>query len=251
MFVWRKQSLKIVYVAAIATTIVLLLGIFMVAPVFFREPNGQTNVQVFLSFDAVDKEQVSVWCSELATALKEENVKATVFFSGKVAESNPDILGYFEDGIDIGSQTYNYVDLSTVSDFSVQLEEVKAGKEAVDETGNLYSRVFRAPYGGTDENIYYILSQSDIIADFSYTQQYNLYQNGQFLKYDAVAYEGSLDAVELISENPSASNVYILTFDSSCLVEQIREVISALKETGVEFVNASDLAGVDLTGRGE
>ena len=251
MFVWRKDSLKLVYVAAIATTIVLLLGVFMVVPVFFRQPSEQSKVQVLLSFDATDKEQLSLWCSELASMLKEENVRAVVFFSGKVAENNPALLSYFEEGIDIGSQTYNYVDLSTVSDFSVQLEEVRTGKEAVDEAGNIYSRVFRAPYGGTDENIYYILSQSDIIADFSYTQQYNLYQNGQFIKYNAVAYEGSLDAAKRISENQSASNVYILTFDSSSSVQQIREVVSSLKETKVEFVNASDLAGTDLTGRGE
>ena len=247
----EDHFLKITYVAAIATTIVLLLGLFMIVPVFFREPPKQDNVKVFLSFDARSSEQLSVWCSELASVLEAENVRATVFFSGKVAESNPALLGYFGDGVDIGSQTYSYVDLSTVSDFSVQLEEVRTGKEAVDEAGNIYSRVFRAPYGGTDENIYYILSQSDIIADFSYTQQYNLYQNGQFIKYNAVAYEGSLDAAKRISENQSASNVYILTFDSSSSVQQIREVVSALKETKVEFVNASDLAGTDLTGRGE
>ena len=244
-------SLKLIYVATIATTIVLFLGLFMIVPVFFREPQEQTNVQVFLSFDAVDNGHLSVWCSELASALNEENVRATVFFSGKGAESNPDLLGYFRNGIDIGSQTYSYVDLSTVSDFSVQLEEVKSGKEAVDAAGNLYSRVFKAPYGGTDENIYYILSQSNITADFSYTQQYNIYENGQFLKYDATAYEGSLDAVNLISDNQSASGVYILTFDSSSSVQQILDVISALKEAEVDFVNASDLAGMDLTGRGK
>jgi peptidoglycan/xylan/chitin deacetylase (PgdA/CDA1 family) len=223
----------------------------MIVPVFFREPQEQGNIRIFLSFDAADNEQLAAWCSELASVLSEEDVRATVFFSGKVAENNPSLLGYFGDGIDIGSQTYSYVDLSTISDFEVQLDEVKSGKEAVDDAGNLYSRVFRAPYGGTDENIYYILSQSDIIADFSYTQQYNLYQDGQFLRYNAIAYEGSLDAVKLITDNPSASNVYILTFDSSCSVQQIRDVLSALKEVDVVFVNASDLAEVDLTGRGE
>ena len=247
----EDHFLKITYVAAIATTIVLLLGLFMIVPVFFRHPPTQDNVKVFLSFDARSSEQLSVWCSELASLLEDENVRATVFFSGKVAESNPALLGYFGDGVDIGSQTYSYVDLSTVSDFSVQLEEVKSGKEAVDAAGDLYSRVFKAPYGGTDENIYYLLSQSDIIADFSYTQQYNLYQNGQFLKYNSVAYEGTLDAVNTISEEASTSNVYVLTFDSSFSVQQVRDVISALKDAAVDFVNASDLAGIDVTGRGE
>ena len=203
-----------------------------------------------LSFDVNNNENHSLWCSELASVLNEENVKATIFFSGKIAEKNPELLAYFGDGIDIGSQTYNYVDLTSVSDFSVQLQEVQKGKQAVDLAGNLFSRVFRAPYGATDENIYYLLSQSDIIADFSYSQQYNLFQNGQFLKYDAINYNGSLDSVELISNNPKPSPLYIITFDSSYSIQQILAVISGLKEAEVQFVNASDVTGVDLTGRG-
>jgi len=245
------NSLKIIYVATISTTIVLLLGVFIVAPVFFREQNGQDNLRVMLSFDVHhNANNISLWCNELASVLKEENVKATVFFSGKIAEENPEILAYFGDGIDIGSQTYNYVNLTSISDFSVQLEEVQKGKQAVDDAGNLSSRVFSAPYGATDENIYYLLSQSDIIADFSYSQQYNLFQNGQFIKYDAIRYEGSLESVELISNDSNKSIPYIIAFDSSCSIQQILDVISGLKEAEVQFVNASDLAGLDLTRMG-
>lgn len=221
----------------------------MVAPVFFRDQKSQGTIQVMLSFDAYYNDRLPLWCSELASVLEEENVRATVFFSGYVAQKKPELLDNFGNGIDIGSQTYSYVDLTSISDYSVQLEEVKKGKQAVDNSGNLFSRVFKAPYGATDENIYSILTKSEILADFSYSQQYNLFQDGQFLKYDAITYDGSLSSVELISNNPAPSMLYILTFDSYCSVQQISDVISGLKEAGVVFVNASDVAGVDLTGR--
>ncbi len=203
-----------------------------------------------LSFNISDTEDLSTWCSELAAVLEERNIKATIFFPGKIAEENPECLTYFGEGIDIGSQTYNYVDLTSISDFSVQLEEVRNGKEAVDNAGNLYSRVFRAPYGATDENIYYLLSQCGIIADFSYEQQYNLFQNGQFIKYNAITYEGSIDSVESILNNTRSSDLTIITFDNSRSISQIFDVISRLKNGEVQFVSASDLAETDLTGRG-
>ncbi|UCC58539.1 MAG: polysaccharide deacetylase family protein [Candidatus Bathyarchaeum sp.] len=203
-----------------------------------------------LSFDIRDTEDLVTWCSELASFLEEQNVKAAIFFPGKIAEENPECLAYFGEGIDIGSQTYNYVDLTSVSDFTVQLEEVRKGKEAVDNAGNLFSRVFRAPYGATDENIYYLLSQCGVIADFSYEQQYNLFQNGQFIKYNAITYEGSIDSVELILNKTRSTDLKIITFDSSRSVSQIVDVISRLKNGEVKFVSASDVAEVDLTGRG-
>ena len=203
-----------------------------------------------LSFDISDTEDLETWCSELASFLEEQNVKATIFFPGKVAEENSDCLAYFGEGIDIGSQTYSYVDLTSISDFTVQLEEVRNGKEAVDNAGNLFSRVFRAPYGATDENIYYLLNQCGIIADFSYEQQYNIFQNGQFIKYNAITHEGSIDSVESILNNTRSSDLNIITFDNSRSISQIVDVISRLKNDEVQFVSASDLAEADLTGRG-
>ena len=99
-------------------------------------------------------------------------------------EQNPTILTIFEKGIDIGSQTYNYVNISSL-DFTTQLNEIKKGKQIIDQKGNLNSQIFKAPYGETDENIYYLLTQNNITADFSYQTQFNLYENGQFIKYEA------------------------------------------------------------------
>jgi peptidoglycan/xylan/chitin deacetylase (PgdA/CDA1 family) len=244
------RFLKIFHIATIATTLVIVVGLALVVPAFFRGPKPQENIQVLLTFDILDTDNLVEWCSNLGSVLEQQNVKATIFFPGKIAEENPEIFSYFGEGIDIGSQTYNYIDLTSISDFSVQLEEVRRGKEAVDAAGNLHSQVFRAPYGTTDQNIYYLLSQSEIRADFSYDYQYNLYENGQFIKYDAVKYEGSIESTQLII-NKAESGTIIINFDSSSPISQIANVISLLKNSDIQFVNASDLAEVDLTGRGE
>jgi peptidoglycan/xylan/chitin deacetylase (PgdA/CDA1 family) len=177
---------------------VILVGLTLVVPAFFRGKSPQEEPQVMLSFNIQETANLVEWCSHLASILKQQNVKATIFFPGKIAEENPEILSYFGKGIDVGSQTYSYKDLTSITDFSAQLEEVKKGKEAVDAAGNLDSRVFRAPYGAIDQNIYYLLSQSEIKADFSYYKQYNLYEDGQFIKYNAITYEGSIESAETI-----------------------------------------------------
>ena len=65
-----------------------------------------------------------------------------VFFVGKVAEQNPEAVTCFGNRVDIGSQTYDYVNLTTINDYSLKLQEVEQGKFAVDTAGHLNSSVF-------------------------------------------------------------------------------------------------------------
>jgi peptidoglycan/xylan/chitin deacetylase (PgdA/CDA1 family) len=202
-----------------------------------------------LCFSINHQENLTEWCNQLASFLEEQKINATVFFSGKIIEKKPYLISYFGKQVDIGSQTYSYVNLTSITDFTTQLKEVQKGKQAVDTAGQLNSRLFKAPHGSTDENIYYILTQSNIIADFSYSSQYNLYENGQFMKYPAIEYIGSFETGELIKNN-SKTSLQIVTFDNSRPISTILKIISELKNaTDVDFVNASGVAGVDLTGR--
>jgi peptidoglycan/xylan/chitin deacetylase (PgdA/CDA1 family) len=227
---------------------VFLIGIGIVVPVFFTQPQTEPIQfsKVMLCFSVHEQENVNSWCINLEKVLHEQNVPASVFFSGKIAEKNPKVLAHFGSSVDIGSQTYSYVDLTSL-DFEQQIQEVAKGKQKVDRAGQINSRLFKAPYGATDENIYYLLSQSKIVADFSYDIQYNLYENGLFIKYDAIAYDGEVSNFALI--DVPITTLHIIEFDSSDTILQILDTILALKEFDVTFVNASDVAGTDLTGR--
>ena len=179
------------YAGAIATGIVVVLGIAIISPVYYQKrPISQPIVM--LSFSIIGDSNVPKWCNDLSSILEKHNLRAAVFITGKVAERNPACISSFSSNdIDIGSQTYNYVNLTSITDYSAALEEVRSGKEVLDKTGNLNSRLFKAPYGSTDQNIYSFLTRSGIVADFSYAQHYNKYENGKFIKYDLVTYDGT------------------------------------------------------------
>jgi hypothetical protein len=245
-----------VHAGTIVTGIVILIGIAIVSPVYFQKrPISQSTI--LLSFSIINDNSIPKWCNDLSSMLGKYQLKAVVFITGSVAERNPACVSSFSSkDIDIGSQTYNYVNLTSISDYSAALEEVRSGKEVLDKTANLDSRLFKAPYGSTDQNIYSFLTRSGIVADFSYAQHYNKYENGKFIKYDLVAYEGAIYSSDQINNIIPSNNIPVLiNFDNSTPIDQIDSFLSKLKSIGngnsIYFVNASELTGINLTQRKE
>lgn len=249
--------MKLAHLGAISTGIVVVIGIVLIVPAFLRNGTGtDQGVIILLSFDIQgndDAEAVSSWCRDLASVLEKHRIKAAVFVSGEIAETKPECVTSFSSDVDIGSQTYSYVNLTAI-DYTDALEEVRAGKNAVDEAGEINSRLFKAPFGSTDENIYSLLKRSMILADFSYSSQYNKSENDLFIKYNLTSFSGNNDGQEqffaLISSSSPVTTPIAVNFDSSMQVEQIDEFISKLESVHnhrILFVNASDLTGLDLT----
>lgn len=241
--------MKLVHAAAISTTVVVVLGALMIAPAFLPASKPKNQLEVMLAFSILDVGNVPKWCGDLASFLKANGIEATVFFTGRVAEQNPEYVAEMPAGTDIGSQTYSYTNLTSISDYDLQLEEVARGKEAVDNAGNLYSRVFQAPYGSTDDNIYSLLSRSDIVADFSYDGHYNVFYNGQFIRFNSTTYNGSQYSASFFLSLPKTGGPTVITFDNTAALSQVKELVLKLKTGEVRFVNASGLTGVELTQR--
>ena len=239
--------MKIVYVGSIVTGIVIILGIAIILPEFIRPDATQP---ILLSFSITNEQNLPGWCHELSQVLTKYNVKAAVFITGKIAERHPDCVTAFPKYIDIGSQGYDYVSLPSISDYKTQLAEVQSGKAAVDKAGNLDSKLFRAPFGATDLNIYSLLSSSNILADFSYNEQYNKYYDGKFLKFDLVSYNGTKYYSSFFRNIPHDEPV-LVSFDNSDKVNKIGEFISEFKSKSYHFVSATDLTSLDLTVHGE
>jgi hypothetical protein len=144
----------------------------------------------------------------------------------------------------IGSQTYSYTNLSSIDDYSIQLEEIQKGKQLVDIAGNLSSKLFRVPIGYTDDNIYSLLSRSDIIADFSYKTYYNKYHMGQFLLFNITYIDGLKISPRSLKNLEKTS---IIFFNNSTPVKIIRKTLSHLTSSNTSLINASDLTGLQLT----
>jgi len=107
--------MKIVQMGAIITGIVITLGVLLVVPEFLRPSPTQP---ILLSFSVTNEQNLPNWCHDLSNVLSKYDVKAAVFVIGKVAERHPDCVNGYPSGVDIGSESYDYVSLPSISDYS-------------------------------------------------------------------------------------------------------------------------------------
>lgn len=242
--------MKLVAAAAVSTTLVVVLGFIMVFPIFFGPAQVETKQRIMLSFSVSESNDVVNWCKNLSSILDKYDLSAAVFIVGKVAEQNPECVRCFSDKVDVGSQTYSNSNLTSIPDYAVQLEEVRKGKLAVETAGNLISKVFMAPNKATDQNIYSLLSQNGILADFSYDGQYNVYSNTQFIKFDASVFDGASCSADFLLERDVTSKLIILHFDSGYPTKLIEDFITALLTGQFDLVSASEVTELELTVRG-
>ena len=241
--------MNIKHVAMIATATVIVAGFAMISPLFIKAHEEPPRQTVMLCFSITEPDGVMNWSEQLANLLFDHGIGGSVFIVGKVAEDYPDAVWYFGDEVDVGSQTYNNVNLTGITDYLDKLEEVKQGKMAVDDTGALDSGIFRAPFGATDQDIYSLLTRSGIVADFSYENYYNVFCNGQFVKNDAITYTARDISPSTLTTIAYSAKPVILFFDNTRPVSEIAPFISALEGANAKFVNASELTGLKLTTR--
>ncbi|HVX03384.1 MAG TPA: polysaccharide deacetylase family protein [Nitrososphaera sp.] len=244
--------MKLAHLGVVVTTAIIAIGaILAIGPAYVHTLERDKPPPVMLSFSVVDGQNVPQWCSDLSSILAKHNVKATVFVTGKVAEESPSCVRALAtySGIDIGSQTYSYVALPSVGDYTKALDEVKRGKMAVDAAGNIDSRIFKAPYGATDQNIFSLLSSSGITADFSYPSQYNKFEGGQFVKYELVSCGGCGESPDRVRQLMDMHSPVMISIDNKAPMSEIENLVVALKNSNMNLVNASDLTGLDLTVR--
>lgn len=238
--------MKLVHVSGIATGVVLVLGVLMILPPFVS--SNETPSKIFLLSFSLNDNVSPEWCENLSSVINKHNVKAVVYLAGKTAEKVPACVTTFSENVDIGSQTYSFTSLDSINDYSQQLQEVKEGKNSIDRIGNLDSKLFKAPKGSTDENIYSILKRSGILADFSYDSQYNKYYQDQFIKFDLQTFDGTEKTIQFLNDKEFSSPV-VIRFDNDTPIEEIDKIISELQSHQTLFTNPSEVTGLDLTVR--
>jgi len=243
--------LKLMHLGALTTSIVVVMGIALVIPAYTQR---HVPTRMILSFTIIDSQNVPEWCQEVSNILHRHNMKAIVFATGAIANEYPECIRDFSHygTIDLGSQTLNYVNLTSISDYTVALDEIQKGKQAIDVAGNVDSKLFRAPYGSTDDDIYSLLHRSDISADFSYWDHYNKYENNQFVRYELKRIEHPKFSPEILDGIANSDKTVLLNFNNTILADEIEDFISSLKSSisnrnDIQIVNASDLLQLDLT----
>jgi len=244
--------LRLKHAAALATAVIIVIGFVMISPIFFYGQNqADARQKVMLCFSVMEPNGSAEWCRSLSLILNKYDLAATVFIAGKVAEQYPQTVTCFNERIDIGSQTFSGVNLTSILDYSLRLQEIQKGKSAVENAGHICSKVFRAPYGDTDEDIYSLLYRSNITADFSYENQYNVYHIDKFIKIESQTYESTYYSPEFFNSLSEEAVPIIITFEETCSTSSIDYFLSTLEKTKFDFVNASELTGYELTIRQE
>jgi hypothetical protein len=236
--------------ATIATVLIVALGLIIISPLFIQPAAPETKQKVMLCFDIAEGNNLPEWTSNLASILNEKSLPATVFVLGKIAQENPQTVLAFNSKVDVGCKTYDNVNISTVEDYSLRLLQVKEGKTAVDSAGNLKTAAFRGNVGINDQDIFSLLSRNDVFADFSFSDHYNVYENNQFVRYNAQVFEANRYSADYFLSRTKTSEPVIIIFDSNTSIQSIDAFLLKLQTGDFQFVNASELTGLSLTVRG-
>ena len=91
--------------------------------------------------------------SRLLDGLGEYNAKVTFFVLGSRVENNKEVLKKaYEEGNQIGSHTYNHLNLFLLNDEEI-LSEVNATNSVVEEVIGVRPNLLRPPYGNINDHI--------------------------------------------------------------------------------------------------
>ena len=103
--------------------------------------------------------------SRLLDGLGEYNAKVTFFVLGSRVENNKEVLRRaYEEGNQIGSHTYNHLNLFLLNDEEI-LSEVNATNSVVEEEIGVRTNLLRPPYGNTNSEIKALSSLSTVLWD--------------------------------------------------------------------------------------
>ena len=91
--------------------------------------------------------------SRLLDGIKEYNAKVTFFVLGSRVNSHQEVLKRaYEEGNQIGSHTYNHLNLLLLSDSKI-IEEISKTDEAIKNIIGTSPELLRPPYGNVNDNI--------------------------------------------------------------------------------------------------
>ena len=221
-----------------------------------EKPTEDNTKILLLIFNIKNSTNLPEWCENLSPVIGEYGLRGSIFITGQVAERYPtcvDIFSFNDRDTDIGSQTYHYVNLTSIRNHTGQINEIINGKKAIDRIGRLSSALFKAPYGPINDDIYPLLISSGIVADFSNNHTYSKYNEGKFHGNDIITYNGSsYSSRKIFLDSLSSKNFtspIIVEFDNSIPIDEINRFLTKLtsEHKDIQFVSPSELTQMDLT----
>jgi len=217
--------------------------------------NNNTKKLLFI-FDINNNINLPRWCNDISSLINNYELKGAVFITGKIAKENPECVTNFSfnnSDTDIGSQTYDYVNLASIQNSTEKLNEIFNAKWSIDNIGRLSSALFKAPYGSVSNDINSLLIKSGIIADFSKNHTYSKFEDGEFQENDIILYNGSNISSNIqFVKSLSLTNLtmpIMIEFNNSFPIDEIDKLLTKITSDydNIQFVNPSEITGKDLT----
>jgi Polysaccharide deacetylase len=261
--------------AAIILGIIIVIVLALIMSSYYRsyyeqlqqQLEGQTRAEqgkptkdntkiLLLIFNIKNNTNLPEWCENLSSIIGKYDLRGSIFITGQVAERYPmcvDVFSFNNRNTDIGSQTYHYVNLTSMRNHTEQINEIINGKKTIDNIGRLSSALFKAPYEPINDDIYPLLIASGIVADFSYNHTYSKYKEGEFHGNDLMTYNGSsYSSRKIFVDSLSSKNLtspIIIEFDNSVPIGEINRFLTKLttEHKDIQFVSPSELTQMDLT----
>ncbi|PZG13278.1 polysaccharide deacetylase family protein [Nonomuraea aridisoli] len=98
----------------------------------------------------------------LLKTLKKAGAKATFFLVGERVEKRPKVAKQIlAQGHAIGNHTYSHAALPALLDYEI-LDELKVNQEVIEKATGVRPKMYRPPYGQTDERVLRVADQVDL-----------------------------------------------------------------------------------------
>ncbi len=186
---------------------------------------------VALSFDDGPHDQ---WTEKLLKILHEENVKATFFLVGEMAQKRPDLVRKIaEEKHELGNHSFSHVTLSNLSPFEMEVEW-RAANEAIYAASGITPVVCRPPGGRYNDDVIFAAHRNRMTTVL-WTDD-----PGDYAKISSeVLLKRTLPQIR------NGANV-LLHSGTKCTVDILPLLIRSLKAKGYQFVTATELSNSRL-----
>ena len=166
---------------------------------------------------------------KLVKILKDENVPATFFMIGHMAESYPDMVKLaFANGFEIANHTWSHVTLTKITDEQA-ITEYKATNEFLKKLTGKMPRYCRPPGGDFDLNVLEA-AYSEGLSTVLWTDDPGDYNN-----------PGDTILLETETAKLSAGGIILLHDGSQNTVDTLAKFIQSCKRRGYQFVTLDEL----------